>query len=233
MRTLFSVFILIFSLSSCKHQNKNINSEEENTTSPKSIAEPGMVTVKTIGMDFIVKDTLNPGWNTFVYNNESTEAHFILMDLYPEGKNAENTKNEVLPPFEEGMKLIMDGDMENAVAAFGKLPAWFPEVIYMGGTGLISPKHTAKSTIFLKPGLYIMECYVKMADGTWHTSHGMYKEIIVTGKNTDLNPPKATVNIDISSDAGIVVADSVPKGKQRFKVTFKDQTFYEHFLVTM
>jgi hypothetical protein len=204
--------------------------KEKSIDLSRSVTQSGVVKVKSIGMDFIVKDTLNSGWNTFKYTNESTEVHFILMDLYPEGKNARNTKNEVLPPFEEGMKLIMNNDMESAVAAFGKLPAWFQEIKYMGGTGLISPNRTAISTIYLEPGLYIMECYVKMADGTWHTSHGMYKEIIVTGPNTDLAPPIETVAIEISSKAGILVADNIPKGKQVFKVTFRDQSTHEHFL---
>lgn len=190
----------------------------------------GIFNVRTLGMEFNSKDTLNSGWNKIVYTNESEEVHFILFDLYPKGKTAKNTKEEILPAFEEGIKLIMAGDMENAVAAFGKLPPWYQEVKYMGGTGLISPKHTTMSTVYLEPGLYIMECYVKMFNGEWHTSHGMYKEIIVTDKKTGLQPPTPTAKIEISSSGGIVLKDRIDKGNQVFEVEFKDQTTYEHFL---
>lgn len=209
---------------------ENPKSEKSKLESEPKVKTSGMVNILTRGMEFISKDTLDSGWNTLTYSNESHEVHFILLDLYPTGKTAVNTKNDILPPFEEGMKHIMDGDMDNAVLAFGKLPGWFQNVRYMGGTGLISPENTAKSTVYLEPGLYIMECYVKMMDGTWHTSHGMYKQIIVTENKTLLQPPKATAQINISSTKGIVLKDSVSSGKQIFQVQFEDQTVYEHFL---
>ena len=230
MRTLLSLSIVVLIMTSCKQEKKDSAPEQQNTTQQELTSETGNVNVLTQGMEFISKDTLNFGWNTLTYENESTEVHFILLDLYPVGKTAVDTKNDILPPFAEGMKLIMDGDMDNAVAAFGKLPEWFQQVTYMGGTGLISPGETAKSRVYLEPGLYIMECYVKMADGTWHTSHGMYKQIIVTENRTELQPPIPTVNGKISSTEGIKLTDSVSSGKQIFQFKFEDQTVYEHFL---
>ena len=228
MRTHYPILFLLFLILSCNTDKKK--KLPVTAKLPEESVESGIVKVRTQGMEFFVDDTLNAGWNTITYQNDSQEVHFILFDLYPKGKTAQNTKNEILPPFDEGMKLIMEGDMENAVAAFGKLPKWFQEVKYMGGTGLISPHEIATSTIYLEPGLYIMECYVKMADGTWHTSHGMYKEIIVTKEGTKMEPPKPTSKIEISSTKGIVVKDSIASGKQTFEVDFKDQTVYEHFL---
>ncbi|RRQ47447.1 hypothetical protein DZC72_17800 [Maribacter algicola] len=218
-------FVVILLLTACKTDEK-----KEAVTEASETPKPSIVEVKTQSMEFFSPDTLKSGWNTFVYENESSEVHFILMDLYPEGKTAADTKTDILPPFEEGMKLIMEGDIDNAIVAFGKLPPWFQEVKYMGGTGIISPKHIATSTIYLEPGLYIMECYVKMADGTWHTSHGMFKEIIVTRESTKMEPPKPTIKIEISSTEGIVVKDTIEGGKQTLEVLFKDQTVYEHFL---
>ncbi len=229
MRTIITFSVLLLTFFSCKQKEKESKSEQTHIgqISPEKMGE---VHIVTQGMEFFVADTLYSGWNKLTYKNDSPEVHFILMDLYPEGKNAQNTKEEVLPPFDEGMKLIMEGDMDNAVAAFGKLPPWFQEIKYMGGTGLISPNKIATSTIYLEPGLYIMECYVKMADGTWHTSHGMYKQIIVIPEKTKMEPPKPTAKIEISSTEGIMVKDSITSGKQTFEVFFKDQTVYEHFL---
>ena len=109
---------------------------------PEPEPEP-TIEVVTNSMEFISPDTIPSGWNTFVYKNNSTEPHFILLDKYPEGITIENTIEEVAPVFEEGMQLIMEGKNEAAMGAFGKLPEWFSKVVFSGGTGLISPGLTA------------------------------------------------------------------------------------------
>jgi hypothetical protein len=223
---LSTVTLLFFS---CKPKEKN----SKTVADPIPVVSPlkkGEVSISTQSMEFFVADTLYSGWNNLTYENKSTEVHFVLMDLYPTGKTMANTKAEVLPPFDEGMKLIMKGDMENAVTAFGKLPEWFQQIKFMGGTGLISPRHTAKSTVYLEPGVYAMECYVKMFNGEWHTSHGMLKQIIVKEEKTDLQPPAPTVTLDISSIDGIVLRDSLTVGKQIIRTNFVDQKIWEHFV---
>ncbi|WP_236640949.1 hypothetical protein [Flagellimonas alvinocaridis] len=230
MRTSLTLLVLISILFSCKQQEKNKVSDENASINKISPVEKGEVHVLTKSMEFIAADTLLAGWNTFIYENQSTEVHFILLDKYPEGKTVANTKAEVIPPFDEGMKLIMEGDMDNAVAAFGKLPEWFHQIKFCGGTGFISPKHTTQSTVYLEPGRYAMECYVKMFNGEWHTSHGMIKEFMVSDKTTTLSQPKPTATIDISSTAGIILKDSLSQGKQIIETNFLDQKAYEHFV---
>ena len=227
MRTILLLSLIIL-LASCRQEKKNTAEETQVTTlSPLKMGE---VDIMTQSMEFFTADTLYSGWNTLSYENRSPEVHFVLLDLYPEGKTVADTKTDILPPFNEGMKLIMAGDIENAVAAFGKLPEWFQQVKYMGGTGFISPKHTAKSTVYLEPGRYIMECYVKMFNGEWHTSHGMLKEIIVKNEPTDLKPPAPSITLEISSTEGIVLRDSLLQGKQIIRTNFLDQKVWEHFV---
>lgn len=230
MKHLIVVLLAAITLTNCKEKKDTTENKDANASVKISPEQKGEIEVLTQSMEFITSDTLRSGWNTLIYENRSTEVHFLLLDLYPVGKTIENTKTEILPPFDEGMKLIMEGDMENAVAAFGKLPEWFHTVKFKGGTGLISPRHTAKSTIYLEPGRYIMECYVKMFNGEWHTSHGMLKEIIVTEDVTELEEPKPTVTLEISSAEGIVLRDSIMGGKQTIRTNYVDQTVYEHFL---
>ena len=67
----------------------------------------------------------------------------------------------------------------------------------------MSPKTTSGTTIKLDPGYYIMECYVKMPNGKFHTGMGMAKAIIVTEKNSGFTPPEANINITVSSTEGI------------------------------
>lgn len=228
MRTLLTFCFLLLTLSACKTKEKD--TKEEKTTREKKPLESGEVLISTQSMEFFVADTLYSGWNTLIYENKSPEVHFVMMDLYPEGITIENTKAELLPPFDDGMRLIMENKMDSAMVAFGNIPKWFQQVKFLGGTGLVSPQHTAKSTVYLEPGRYLMECYVKMFNGEWHTSHGMLKEVIVTNQTTELTPPAPSAIIDISSTDGLILKDSIISGNQIFQTNFIDQKVYENFV---
>lgn len=218
-------FVILLGVCSCKTEPK------EKTDSGDPVAEtPAVIQVTTKSMEFIGPDTISSGWNTFVYQNLSTEPHFILLDKYPEGVTLENTIKEVAPVFEEGMNLIVEGKMEESMEAFGKLPEWFSQVVFSGGTGLISAGKTAVSTVKLDPGYYIMECYVRMPDGRFHTSMGMAKELIVTDEDSGMNPPEYTMQIDIRSQSGISWNGRPQAGKNIFRVEYVDQMVHENFV---
>jgi hypothetical protein len=218
--------LLLVLLSGCRTEPK----EKQNSEAIPEAEKRPVVEVVTKSMEFYAPDTIPSGWNTFVYKNQSTEPHFILLDKYPEGVTIENTIEEVAPAFEEGMSLIMEGRMEESMEAFGKLPEWFPQVVFSGGTGLISPNQTAISTLNLEPGYYIMECYVRMPDGRFHTSMGMAKELIVTEEDSGLSPPEADIDINIWSQGGIGWNGQPRAGKNNFRVTYGDQIVHENFV---
>ncbi|MEJ2163814.1 MAG: hypothetical protein P8X60_11100 [Robiginitalea sp.] len=222
---LFISLMLVF-ISGCKTEPK----EKQDSEAVPEVEKTPVVEVVTKSMEFYAPDTIPSGWNTFVYKNQSTEPHFILLDKYPEGVTIENTIAEVAPAFEEGMSLIMENKMEEAVEAFGKLPEWFSQVVFSGGTGLISPNETAFSTVKLEPGYYIMECYVRMPDGRFHTSMGMAKELIVTEEDSGLSAPIADIDINIQSQDGISWNGQPKTGKNIFKVTYGDQIVHENFV---
>ena len=222
---LFTSLLLVL-LSGCRTEPK----EKQNSEAIPEAEKRPVVEVVTKSMEFYAPDTIPSRWNTFVYKNQSTEPHFILLDKYPEGVTIENTIEEVAPAFEEGMSLIMEGRMEESMEAFGKLPEWFPQVVFSGGTGLISPNQTAISTLNLEPGYYIMECYVRMPDGRFHTSMGMAKELIVTEEDSGLSPPEADIDINIWSQGGIGWNGQPRAGKNNFRVTYGDQIVHENFV---
>ena len=209
-------FFIIANLIGCKDNQK---AEKKELIEP---VDKNYIEIVTNVMDFQTLDTIPSGWNTFKYTNKSTQTHFFLLDKYPEGKTIEDAHKEVGPPFQNGMDLINDGKPEEGFAEFNKLPAWFFNVIYSGGSGLVSPQKSSLTTIKLEPGYYIMECYVKMENGKFHTTMGMEKPIIVTGEESGNLPPKATVNITISSTEGITYDQNIDKGEQVFSVYFKD-----------
>ena len=225
------VLCLFLILLSCKNETRTEQIQEEIIEVEEVVKAPlNVIDIVTRSMEFQSIDTIPSGWNTFKYQNLSNETHFFLMDKYPEGKTVENTLTDVAPVFEEGMDLINEGKSEEGFAAFAKLPEWFGEIIFSGGSGLIAPKHTAVTTIKLDPGYYIMECYVKMPNGKFHTMMGMAKPIIVTEEDSGNQPPEATVNITLSGEEGISYDKPITKGKHIFSVFVKDQKPHENFI---
>ncbi|MDU8886300.1 hypothetical protein RXV94_09020 [Yeosuana sp. MJ-SS3] len=221
--------LLFLFLFNCKNDKKEqIKLHDTETEDVKQTEH--YIEIVTNVMDFQSVDTIPSGWNTFKYINKSTQAHFFLLDKYPEGKTIQNTIAEVGPPFENGMEFIMQGDMDKAMAEFGKLPEWFGQIVFTGGSGLLSPKQTSITTVKLDPGLYIMECYVKMADGKFHTSMGMAKEIHVLDEDSGNTPPEADLDIRISSTQGINYEGTITKGKHTFAVHYEDQIVHENFV---
>jgi hypothetical protein len=128
------------------------------------------------------------------------------------------------------MDLINAGQLDSGYAAFNDLPAWFFEVVFSGGSGLLSSKQTSTTSIHLDPGYYIMECYVKMSNGEFHSVMGMAKEIIVSDELSEVNEPSSDINISLSSTEGISIDKDIEKGHHVFSVKFIDQIAHEHFL---
>ena len=212
---------VMISCKSDKKQEEQILPENDNSD---------VIEVITRTMDFQTSDTLKSGWNTFAYKNMSGETHFFLMDKLPSDSITENDINmHLMPPFDDGMKFLIEGKSDSAMVAFGSIPSWFNDVKRYGGTGLISPGKTAKSTIHLEPGKYMMECYVKAINGEFHTSHGMWKFITVVDEVSNTSPNKADHVVNVSSTEGYGFNSQPKIGINHFKVDFIDQVPYEHF----
>ncbi|MBJ6369775.1 hypothetical protein [Snuella sedimenti] len=226
-----TVFLILIFLFSCKSDKKEATEKEPSSDQTETTkTNKRFVDVTTKSMEFMSVDTIRSGWNTFKYHNLSNETHFLLVEKYPPGKTIDTLETVVVPVFTKGMDLINAGKMEEGFAAFGALPEWFSEIQFLGGTGLIAPKQTATSTIKLSPGYYILECYVKMPNGKFHSSMGMAKAIIVNDDDSGNTPPSANVHITISSTEGITFNEEIKKGENTFSVYFKDQIVHENFV---
>ncbi|MFD1315154.1 hypothetical protein [Namhaeicola litoreus] len=227
-RNTFSIALMtltaLFFCQSCKSEKKEKQIETA-VSEPKNVIE--IITEK---MDFQMVDTIPSGWNTFRYKNVSPQTHFFLVDKYPEGKTSEDAENAVAPVFDSAMKLIMEGKSEEGFAEFAKLPEWFSEVVFVGGSGLLSPNQVAETTLHLKPGKYILECYVKMSNGIFHTSMGMTKDIVVTEADSGNKEPTSDIDIVVSSTDGIVFDEAIRAGEHTFSVYYKDQIVHENFV---
>ncbi|MBZ9788180.1 hypothetical protein LB456_11990 [Psychroflexus sp. CAK57W] len=218
--------LLIGVLISCK--GKLDEPKEQTATADEK--KDNVIEIVTEDMDFQMPDTIPSGWNTFRYKNLSPQTHFFLVDKYPEGKTTKDAEEFVMPVFDDAMKLIMEGKSEEGFAEFSKLPDWFGEVVFVGGSGLLSPGQVGETSFHLKPGEYIVECYVKMSNGVFHTSMGMTKDLVVSPTDSGNEQPAADTKISISTTDGIVFNDSISSGEHTFSVYYKDQTVHENFV---
>ncbi len=191
---------------------------------------PEVVEIVSTGMNFDGPSEISSGWTTFRYVNESTDTHFFVLEKMPGNKNIEDTRQEIIPIFTEAMDMINAGNADQGFAVFDHLPAWFFDVVFTGGPGLISPGGIAETTVELEPGTYVIECYVKMPNGQFHSALGMVSQIIVTEDENQNPEPTATGEITISAERGIEFEGTVLPGSHTFSVNFEDQTVHENFL---
>ena len=196
----------------------------------------GVVDVVARGLTLEAPADVAAGWTTFRFRNESGMVHFVAVERLPEGVGMAEQQEQVAPVFQEGMDHLAAGDVDAAMAAFGALPAWFGEVVFLGGPGLTSGTRTSEATVFLEPGTYLLECYVK-TEGVFHSynpapeAYGMVHEFTVTTPATDTAPePDATLRVTLSAEAGLGLEGEPTAGTHVFAVTFTDQTVHENFV---
>lgn len=206
------------------------NAESVQATDPENV-----FLIRAFGLDFEAPAETKSGWTTLRLENESEMTHFAVVQRLPNGIGVADHQAQVAPVFQEGMDLLNEGEVDAAMAAFGNLPPWFSDVVFMGGPGLITAGESTQTTVYLEPGTYMLECYVK-TEGIFHSynpspdAYGMVHEFTVTDEMSEAVEPTADLDVTISSERGIEVEGDVQTGEQTIAVHFEDQTVHEHFL---
>jgi hypothetical protein len=206
--------------------------EPQHASMPFSAGAGGggaVLDVTTAGMDFDMPDEIPSGWTTVRYHNRSGVTHFFVIEKMPAGRTVEDSRRDVVPVFQAAWNLIEAGDAAAGFAEFGNLPAWFSEIVFTGGPGLIAPGGTAETTLYLEPGTYVVECYVKAPDGTFHTTMGMLRGLVVTDEVSRGTEPRAAYDVRVSN-SGVTLEGAPAPGLRTFAVHFDEQMVHEHFL---
>jgi hypothetical protein len=196
---------------------------------------PQVVEIVARGLEFDAPDRVAPGWTTLRLTNESPMVHFALLERLPAGIGVREQQEQVAPVFQEGMNLLAAGDVEAAQAKFAELPAWFGEIVFLGGPGLVAGGLSSTATMDLEPGTYLIECYVK-TEGIFHsydpspTSYGMVHELTVAGERHPASEPRPDVAITLSSGSGIEIDGAPRAGANVVAVHFSDQAPHENFV---
>ena len=209
--------------------------DQQQPAETAEVSDPGTMSVVSTGLTLDGPEEVASGWITIRFSNESPMTHFVAVERLPDGQGIATQQEQVAPVFQDGMDLLAEGDVDAALARFGDLPPWFGEIVFVGGPGLTAPGRTSEVTVFLEPGTYLLECYVKTG-GVFHSYnpdpaiYGMVHEFVVTDEQSGVEEPEASVQLSISSTEGIRVEGDVRAGEQTVAVHFVDQAVHENFV---
>ena len=127
------------------------------------------------------------------------------------------------------------GDEEAVQAAFAKFPEWIGELGRQGGPGMLSPGRIGETTVYLEPGHYFLECYIK-SDGVFHTTSpgdgriGMMLELTVTEASNRAPEPVANATIALKNSGIEFVDGELRAGKNTIRVDFLEQQALPSFV---
>jgi hypothetical protein len=220
----------LFLLQGCDQGQKV---KEETATVP--VAQPNVVEIRAVGMTFDGSSEIPSGWTTFKFVNASSMIHFAMIDVPPEGVTAQIFTDTVGQYFQDAMDGMNAGDEEAVNAAFGKFPAWIGDLGRHGGPGFLSPGLTGETIVYLEPGNYFFECYVK-TNGVFHTTSpgdgkiGMMLEFTVTDEKTDAPEPTASATLAMSNSGMEIVDGALKAGTNTIRVDFVEQQALPSFV---
>lgn len=216
------LFVLL--ISSCSEQVRQTADTPD--TSPTVVEVTAIYEPETNRHLFLTDVEVVPaGWTTFRLLNASPMAHFIFLDHLPGDRTSVDLLSEVSPIFQEVADQVRAGQtVEEASAKFAELPEWFPEIVFRGGPGFLSPGLISEATLYLEPGNYVLECYIKTGDGVFHWNLGMHLDLRVTDEISEAEPP-ADPSIQITiTDEGLQVEGEASPGDHLVAVHFQEES---------
>jgi hypothetical protein len=204
---------------------------------PPPMEETGqnVVEIRAVGKTFEGPSQLPSGWTTIRFVNASSMIHFAIFDVPPEGVTIQAFSDEVAQPFQVAMDAMNAGDEDAVNAAFARFPEWIGQLGRNGGPGLLSPGRTGQTTVYLEPGHYFLECYVK-SDGVFHTTPpaegqlGMLLDLTVTDEPNGNPEPEANVTLAIRNSGFEIVDGAFGPGTNTIRVDFVEQQALPSFV---
>lgn len=238
-KILMVILFFSFSLFSCTDKKEDVNNVE--VTAIHDAENNQHI------FEMSTKETKS-GWVTFNFNNASPSDHFFLLYKVPEAamQAAEEAGETIVQhwhgaltvPFQDNFNPYIQGNIEygefvdSLVAEISEKGPWFfdPGAPTMGGPGITAAGSSSATTVYLEPGEYIVECYVKNDEQVFHSYVGMLEQLTVTGEKNEAEKPEASKTVTISSENGIEFTGSFSSGEQIVEVHYEDQTAYSHLL---
>lgn len=231
MRREFLLLTIFFFISACDNTEVVSDNNVPNTPGPKE----NVLSLEIAGLSFLGPNEIGSGWTTVRIKNNSGMTHHGLVYRLPEGVNVDMVTEEVIKPIQQSLTATIAGDFEKAGEILQSIPAWVGELKYMGGPGMISGGVVGETTMFLEPGNYIVECYVK-TNGVQHNynpatdSRGMVLPLTVKAEAGGMSEPGANVTLELSNSGYTISEGTFVPGENSVRVKFKEQQLYNNFV---
>ncbi len=193
MKTYFKLLILLLLITAW---TLNTGIAQHHSGSDKS-NHSSMVEIIALDYAFDAPNEVPSGWTTFRFLNEGEEPHFFVPQIVTGGRSYENVVREIYPELTEIWYAYRDGEISFDEASV-KIGEHYPEdwgYEYRGGSGILASGLTTEVTLYLEPGSYVLECYVKTENGEYHADEGMVRELIVTDEQSTIQPPEPDIEI--------------------------------------
>ncbi|MDZ7692165.1 MAG: hypothetical protein U5K69_13705 [Balneolaceae bacterium] len=182
--------LLLFGLAACQPDGKGGDANEDTALS--------IVEMTMADYAFGTPDSIPSSWMTFQIENVGAETHEFILGRLPGGKTFEDLHSEVIQPLDSLQQLLIEGVIDSTEFAETRQqasPEWTGEIEVFGGGGLVGPGQTARTTLKLKPGEYVIVCSLLSPNGRRHDFQGMARPIIVTETSSETEAPKADVTL--------------------------------------
>lgn len=164
---------------------------------------PPVIEVNAKDFEFEMPREVPSGWTTIRFTNSGEQEHFLYVYRLPDDVTFRRFKEEAMGPFGRVWNAYASGELEReeVAAELGeRMPGWFfTDLTPVGGPALTEPGETSVATVDLEPGTYVVECYVKTPQGTYHTERGMQRELTVTSESNGAAPPEADARLTLSN----------------------------------
>lgn len=229
-RVLITVAAMLL-LVSCDQRTENAE--------PEQMAEEGapqnVVDLTIDGLSFVGPHEIGSGWVTVRIHNDSGMTHFGLVERLPDGKTERDLSVEIIDRFQAALTATLEGDVETAAAISQEVPAWIGEIVFLGGPGATGDEQVSEATMYLEPGTYSIECYVK-TNGMQHNYNpdpdkpGMVHELTVTETPGGMSEPEANVTLEIRNSGYTIAEGQFVAGHNSVRVRFVEQRLYNNFV---
>lgn len=233
MRNASIFFAAVISLSGCgQDEHETVASTE---IADKDVTTENVLPLEIVGMSFSGPSEVRSGWTTIRINNNSGMTHHGLVYKLPEGITEAMVSDQVVKPIQAMLTANIEGDVEKAAEIWGGMPSWLGEFLYLGGPGMMSDGIVGEATMYLEPGEYLVECYVK-TNGVQHNYNpvpgqsGMVKAFTVTAEPGGMPEPEANVTLAISNTGYVIENGEFTVGENSVRVRFDEQQLYNNFV---
>ena len=229
-RKLLVLGILCFFSGCDKAQTVTENSENISLDATENV-----LSLEIVGWSFVGPNEIGSGWTTIKILNDSGMTHHGLVYRLPDGVTAEMVSDQVVKPLQKSLTASIAGDLDQAAELLKTIPAWIGDIIYMGGPGMMSNGVVGEATMYLEPGDYVVECYVKTG-GVQHNynpqpgAHGMVLPLTVKAEPGGMSEPDANVTMEISNSGYEITDGEFVAGENSVRIKFVEQKLYNDFV---